>query len=145
MPSCKYCHQEISKFDTDICPHCGARRPIDPNYKTMDITKNIKTVAGDGYELPKSRSQKVYGILCMTLGWLGVHDFYIYMPKRGAMHLIATILLVLIVGLPVFFAAWPNPLAFIIPLLVAILAHIPLGYVYWKVESPKDGRGEFLR
>lgn len=145
MPNCKYCHQEITKFDTDVCPHCGAKRPIDPNYETMDITKNIKTVAGDRFQLPKTRSQKTFGILCMTLGWAGVHDFYIYMPKRGVLNIIATLLITLGVGLPVFLAAWPNPLAFIIPFLVVALLHIPLGIVYWKVESPKDGRGEFLR
>ena len=145
MPNCKFCHQEISKFDTDVCPHCGAIRPIDPNYKTMDITKNIKTVAGDGFELPKTGSQKTYGILCMTLGFLGIHDFYIHLPKRGFAHILATLVLVLGIGMPVFFAAWPNPFAFLIPLFVVMLAHVPLGYVLWKIESPKDGRGEFLR
>ncbi len=145
MPNCKFCHKEISKFDTDICPHCGGIHPIDPNYKTMDITKNIKTVAGEDFQLPKTRSQKTCGILCMALGWLGVHDFYIYMPKRALIHILVTLVLVLGIGFPVYFAAWPNPMAFLIPLIVVILAHIPLGYVLWKVESPKDGRGEFLR
>ena len=144
MPNCKFCHKEITKFDTDICPHCGAIRPIDPNYKTMDITKNIKTVAGD-FDLPKTRSQKVFGILCMTLGWLGIHDFYIYLPKRGLAHILVTLIVVLGIGLPVYFAAWQNVLAILIPLFVVILAHVPLGYALWKIESPRDGRGEFLR
>ncbi len=145
MPNCKYCHREISKFDTDVCPHCGAIRPIDPNYKTMDITKNIKTVAGENFELPKTRSQKVFGILCMMLGWAGIHDFYIYLPKRGLLHILVTLVLTLGIGLPLFLTVWPNPLAFIIPFLLAWVAHVPLGYVLWKIESPKDGRGEFLR
>ena len=145
MPNCKFCHQEITKFDTDVCPHCGAIHPIDPNYKTMDITKNIKTLTGEHFDLPKTRSQKVFGILCMTLGWAGVHDFYIYMPKRAFLHILVTLALTLGIGLPVFFLAWQNVLAFLIPFLFVWLVHVPLGLVYWKVESPKDGRGEFLR
>lgn len=146
MPYCQYCHEEISKFDTDICPHCGAKKPIAQGYKTMDVTRAFGAVDGSEYKMPKTRSQKTFCILTMTLGFFGVHEFYIYRPKRGLVSIAVTLLFVLAVGLPLFLTgALANALAFLIPFAVVWIAHVALGIFYFRVESPKDGRGDFLR
>lgn len=146
MPYCRNCHQEISRFDTDICPHCGTPQPIAQGYKTMDVTKAFKAENSNEYELPKTKSQKVFAILCMTLGNFGVHEFYIYRPKRGFVALGLTIFFVLAFGLPMFFTKiLDNAWAFVIPFAFLWLLHILLGIYYLRVESPKDGKGEFLR
>lgn len=145
MPYCKHCHQEISKFDTDICPHCGGEKPIAIGYQTMDVTRTFKTAQGD-YEMPRTRSQKIFSLLCMFLGFFGVHEFYIYRPKRGIFCIVLTILAIVAVGLPLYLTGLlHNALAFVIPLLGVWALFVIMGFLYLKVESPKDGRGEFLR
>ena len=145
MPYCRHCHQEITKFDTDICPYCGGDKPIATGYKTMDITRPFKPVGGD-YAMPKTRSQKTFCLLCALVGYFGVHDFYIFRAKRGLLDCLLSIAFVLAVGLPLFFTgAFANALAFVLPFALVWLFHVILAILYWKVESPKDGKGDFLR
>ena len=145
MPYCRNCHKEISRFDNDICPHCGTPHPIAEGYKTMDVTKAFR--AGDAnYVPPKTRSQKVFAALCMGLGYFGVHEFYIYRPKRGFISIALTVVLIAAFGFPMFFSGvLKNAFAFLIPFFFVWFVHIILGIYYFKVESPKDGKGDFLR
>lgn len=145
MPYCRFCHKEISKFDTDICPHCGEKNPIAQGYKTMDVTRNFKTLGAE-VDAPKTKSQKVYAFLCMGLGYFGIHNFYIYRTQRGLIDIAITVLFIMAIGLPLFFTGvLANALAFIIPFLFVWLVNVGLGFYYLKVEAPKDGKGDFLR
>lgn len=144
MPYCRHCHQEISKFDTDICPHCGGEKPIASGYKTMDVTRTFGTV--EGKKMPKTKSQKVFSVLAMLLGYFGVHNFYIYRYSRAVIDILITVVLVASVGSGLFFSGLiPNALAFLIPFFAIWVCHILLGIYYGRIEAPKDGRGEFLR
>ena len=145
MPYCQHCHKQISKFDTDICPHCGEKHPIAPGYQTMDVTRAFKP--GDAsFKMPKTRSQKTFCVLCMLLGYFGVHEFYIFRPQKGILCIAFTIVATIAVGLPLFLTgALKNALAFVLPFLAIWLFFVVLGMLYLKVESPKDGKGEFLR
>ena len=146
MPYCRHCHQEISKFDTDICPRCGGARPIAQGYKTMDVTRNFATVSGEQYSMPKTRSQKTFSLLCMLLGYFGVHEFYIYRKSRAIAIIFITLAFVGGVGSLLFFLTpLHNVLAYLLPFLVLWVIYIVLGIFYRKVEAPKDGKGEFLR
>ena len=144
MPHCKNCQREIDKFNTDICPYCGEPHPIDPGYKTMDITGNIKTLNG-GKPLYHAKSQKVYAFLCIFLGYFGIHDFYIGKAKRALPELLATLILTGGVGALLFFLAWPNAFAFLFPFALCWIFYIVMGSVLMRSGSLKDGRGEFLR
>ena len=144
MPYCRHCHEEISKFDTDICPHCGGAKPIAAGYQTMDVTKTFGTMQGD-FEMPKTRSQKVFAILCMTLGYFGIHEFYIYRKKVGFFELLATLILVGGGGTALFLTIVHNAFAYLIPFLILWVIYVVRGIYYLKVESPKDGKGDFLR
>lgn len=144
MPYCRHCHEEISKFDTDICPHCGGDKPIATGYKTMDVTRAFGTI--EGRQMPKTRSQKTFAILAMTFGYFGVHNFYIFRPKRGLIDILITLALVGGMGSALFFSgALVSAMAFLTPFFAVWLCHILLGVYYMKIESPKDGKGEFLR
>ena len=146
MPYCRHCHQEISKFDTDICPKCGGSKPIAEGYQTMDITRAIDVVEGAHYDMPKSRSQKTFAILCMTLGYLGIHDFYIYRNIRGVACILISLVFVSAVGFPLYFLQLvPNALAFLLPFAFEWIIFVLVGILYLKVEAPKDGHGDFLR
>lgn len=144
MPFCKYCHGEISRFDEDVCPHCGAPSPIDEGYKTMDVTKTIHDL-----NLPKdlyrSRSRIVYALLCCLLGVFGVHSFYARYYKRGGIELGGTIVLVAGIGSLLYFTAFPSVWAYLIPLICLYAIAIGFGIFYFLYDSVKDGKGELLR
>ena len=145
MPYCKNCNQIISKFDTDICPYCGTPHPIESGYKTMDMTKRYDQF-GNQSPLYRSRSQKTAAILAMATGPFGGHFFYVRKPVAGIIAILATLLIVGGVACALIFGASFNPaLAILIPLAGVWLCHIVYGLLFLKMNSPKDGNGEFLR
>lgn len=145
MPYCKYCHKEISKFDSDVCPYCGGSNPIQDDYKTMDVTTSIGKL-GEEINLYKSKSHKKFALLAMFLGMFGVHNFYIKKNKLGYINIAVTILLELSLGLILYFSgAIKNVLAFILPLVCLFVFYLILGLYYLKKDSLKDADGEFLR
>ena len=143
MPVCKNCHREITKFDTDICPHCGEKHPIPTGYRTMDVTQVLSSLPEE--DLPKTRKRNTAVLLCALLGVFGVHFFYLFETKKGLISLAITLLLVGGLGTALFFAL--HRFVPIYPILFGAdyLFYIFAGIYLLKKESPKDGRGEFLR
>ncbi|HAS55658.1 MAG TPA: hypothetical protein DEF61_04330 [Firmicutes bacterium] len=145
MPYCKFCHHEISKFDRDVCPFCGGVNPIDSEYKTMDVTRQIGKIK-DEVELYKSKSHLSFSLYAMFLGMFGVHNFYIKKTKLGIINLITSFLFEISLGLILYFTgAIKNALAFLLPFLILFLFYLIVGLIYLKKDSLKDGEGEFLR
>ena len=144
MPYCRNCHQEISKFDTDICPYCGERHPIDSHYQTMDVTRGFSSLEGQ-YELPKAKSLKATRLLCAFLGYFGIHWFYIHRPKRGAVDLLLTLLVVGGIGSLLLFTPLSPVGCYLIPFFALWAVYIAEAIAMGRLDSPKDGRGEFLR
>lgn len=146
MPYCKYCKKEISKFDSDVCPHCGGISPIEDNYKTMDVTTSFGKYGKD-ISLYKSKSHKKFALLCMLLGMIGVHNFYIHKQKTAYINIAVSILFIACLGLILYFSgAIKNYyLAFLLPFIILFVIYLFLGLYYLKKDSLKDGEGEFLR
>ena len=144
MPYCKNCHREISRFDSDICPYCGTRNPIDENYKTQDVTQHIDPVKGE-YKLYRSKSRKTYGLLCTLLGYFGIHEFYLGFAKKAVWELVITLLLVGGVGSLLYFLAWKNWMIYLFLFLAVWIFYAVLGLLYAKKDTLKDAKGEFLR
>ncbi len=144
MPSCKYCHRNISKFDSDICPYCGERDPIDSSYKTKDVTQFVDPYSGE-YELYRSKSKKTMLIFMFTLGFSGAPYFYIGKKKEGFISLLVSLLFIASLGSLLFFTCLNNALAFLIPLFALYLFYAVLGLVKKNSDSLKDSNGEFLR
>ena len=125
MPYCKYCHREITRFDSDICPHCGGKKPLEDNYKTMDVTQTLTGVKLEG-ELYRSKSRKTFALLCCLAGYAGAHSFYLGKNLRGA--------------------AAKSFLCYLIPALLIVLFYFAAGVFYlFNGQSLKDGHGELLR
>ncbi|MCQ2743007.1 MAG: TM2 domain-containing protein [Bacilli bacterium] len=144
MPYCRNCHKEISKFDTDICPHCGEKEPIDSSYKTMDITTHLSQEA-KGFKLYKAKSHKKVILLSCLLGYVGAHNFYLGFKKMALIEIAITVLLVLGVGLPlVLTGCFANPFAFIIPFAVIWAAYAVNGFRLKAKEDLKDSNGELV-
>jgi len=146
MPNCKYCHKSISRFDSDVCPHCGAKNPIDEGYETKDMTQFVDPVTGE-YELYRSKSRKAAGFLCLFLGVFGAHHFYLGYTRKGLFTLLASLLISLGIGLPVAFLL-EAPLSIVLglaPFLLLFLFYAVLSVRYFRSETIKDANGEFLR
>ena len=42
MPNCRNCGARLSKFDTDLCPVCGIKNPLEGiSSETVEITSQI--------------------------------------------------------------------------------------------------------
>ena len=42
MPNCRNCGARLSKFDTDLCPVCGIKNPLQgTSSETVEITSQI--------------------------------------------------------------------------------------------------------
>lgn len=79
---CKNCGKEIAP-DAKFCPSCGASTgdaPAQPQYQqpvinVINNNNNVnRNVGGFGY-IHKSKWTAFF--LCLFLGWLGVHRFYV--------------------------------------------------------------------
>lgn len=143
MPTCKNCHRNISKFDSDVCPYCGEKDPIESSYKTKDVTQFVDPLSGE-YELYKSKSKKTMVILMMTLGLFGVPYFYIGKKKEGFIALFSSLVIIGGVGCLLFFTCLSNAWAFLIPFFALYLLYLILGFVLKGNDSLKDNNGEFL-
>lgn len=146
MAKCRECNKEISRVeDEDICPYCGCTHPIDPSYETKDITSLTLDKAGEGYTLYRSKEKKKAFILCLLLGFTGVHNFYLGFLSKGIIDAVITLAFVLGVGLPLFFTVWPSFLAFLIPFFVCFAVFAAISFKYIFNDTLKDAKGEFLR
>jgi len=146
MARCKYCHREISRVrDADICPYCGGVKPIDDDFRTLDVTSVIDPVKGQ-YKTYRSRSRKTAALLCALLGYFGVHRFYLYYPLRGFLCIAITLALVGGVGsILAFVAKMPIWLSYLIPFLAVWIFYVIFSFLLKGQNSLKDGRGEFTR
>lgn len=144
MAKCKYCHEDISRLDKDICPFCGAQHPLDgQDTTTQDITK----VLGE-YIDPKTihvHSRILAGILAITLGFLGVHSFYLNKKKMGFIGLILSLVLIGGIGSILFFGTSLGVFAYLIPYFAIEVLMIAVGVSYFIRRDVVDGYGEFLK
>lgn len=144
MPTCRHCHNQISRFDVDVCPYCGTASPIEEGYKTMDVTKTI----GDlklPKELYKSRSRLSAALLSFFLGPFGFHFFYLRKPIAGILALLATCFGIAGLGTLVYWFAFRSIWAFLIFVIIDYAVYAGFGLFYLTYDSAKDGKGELLR
>ncbi|HBF68256.1 MAG TPA: hypothetical protein DDW20_02920 [Firmicutes bacterium] len=146
MPNCKKCHARLSRLDKDICPFCGAIKPLEgQDDSTEDITKAFDPLEIEDNKI-KPKSKTITIILMMTLGIFGVHAFYLKRWKLGLIILGITIALIAGLGSILFFSgALHNVFAFLIPYFVLEAAMIVGGIIALKRNDIKDGDGEFIR
>lgn len=145
MPKCKNCNSEISRLDKEICPFCGAKKPlVGVDATTEDFTKAFDAIHVENKVVTKSR--KVTAILAMTLGVFGGHMFYIGRKKYGFLILGISLGFIALLGCVLFFSgALRNALAFLIPYFVLEAIMIVSGILILKGHDGLDGNGEFLK
>ena len=77
MPNCRNCGARLSKFDTDLCPVCGIKNPLQgTSSETVEITSQIDlSEMKEGQKVLRRR--KKFIAYFFTLGFTGLPFFYI--------------------------------------------------------------------
>lgn len=84
---CKHCGEQID-FDCVICPKCGKQveelkseaPQVVINNSNSNANVNTNVNGGIGYPL---RKKWTAFFLCLFLGWLGIHRFYVWKTGTG--------------------------------------------------------------
>lgn len=143
MAQCKYCHETISRLDKDVCPFCGGLKPLDgTDTSTQDITKVIGQV--DTKVEIKHKKRIVTMLLAFVVGFLGLHSLYLGKVKHCLITLGISVGLIGGIGSLVYFVAWRNIFAYLIPFFVIEFLMILVGIGYFIKRDVTDSHGEFL-
>ena len=145
MPSCRNCGARLSKFDSDICPVCGTKKPLEGvSSETVEITSQVDLSGfNDGQKVVRRRKQML--LLSLLIGFTGAMFFYIKKGVLGFVWLLVNIVFIAGLLLVLFLAAKLNlVISILIPVLSAYSINIVVGLVYFFKQNLKDGEGEFV-
>lgn len=145
MPNCRNCGARLTKFDSDLCPVCGIKNPLQGiDSETVEVTSQIDlSQMKEGQKVVRRRKSMI--ILFFALGFTGAPFFYIKKAVMGLIWLIAN--LVVLGGLFAlfYFAIKVHiALAIIIPFVVVYGINAIVGSIYNFLPDLKDGEGEFI-
>lgn len=145
MAKCKYCHQDITRLDKEICPFCGGLKPLEGDSgHTLDITKVIDQV--EHADQLKFHSKVVAALLAIFLGIFGANNFYLGFKKKGLIALAISIVAIAGLGSLIYFVAnWASPFAYLIFYFVLEAIMIGVGVRYLVSHSVTDSSGAFLK
>lgn len=146
MPYCKNCGARITKFEKDICPICGQKKPLEgATSDTVEITTELKIHDKDRKEQYKAHFRFDTFLLFLFIGFTGAGFFYLNFKKRGLIWLLCN--LAVIGGLIGLFIALLSPtswISYVAPFAAAYLVNIGVGIYYLCKSDIKDGNGEFI-
>ncbi|HKL72698.1 MAG TPA: hypothetical protein VJY64_00735 [Candidatus Onthovivens sp.] len=146
MPKCKYCSARISKFDKDICPACGAKKPIDSReQQTTDITQQIDQVSEVQLKF-KTRKKKTLVYLGSLLAFFGAGYFYLGFILKGFIQFGANLLLTGICTLAFFYGVELDiAISVIIALVLTYSINFSLYLYHYLFNTIKDVNGVFIK
>ena len=145
MPSCRNCGARLSKFDSDICPVCGTKKPLEGvSSETIEITSQVDLSSFAAGQKVKRR-RKTMLLLSLLLGFTGALFFYIKKALLGFIWLLINLLVG--AGLAVLFLLVVKlnlALSIILPVILIYLVNAIVGAIYFLKPNLKDGEGEFV-
>ena len=145
MPNCRNCGARLSKFDTDLCPVCGIKDPLQgTSSETVEITSQIDLAEmKEGQKVLRRR--KKFIAYFFSLGFTGLPFFYI---KKNILGLIWLVVNLAVLGglFAVFYFAVSAHIAvaIIVPLLIVYAVNAVVATIYNFLPDIKDGEGEFI-
>ena len=145
MPSCRNCGARLSKFDSDICPVCGTKKPLEGvSSETIEITSQVD-LSGFAAGQKVVRRRKNLLLYFLLIGFTGAGFFYLKQKRNAFLWLVAN--LAVIGGLFAFFyfaLSLHLALAIILPIVTVYVFNIGTGLIYYNLPNLKDGEGEFV-
>lgn len=146
MPRCKYCGENITKFDKKLCPYCGKENPIDENvHLTSHITQTIATVEKEEIAEYKDHKKKTYVLLSCFLGIFGVHEFYLGLIKRGFLNLGIALISICAIGTLLFFFSPLKLFSYLVAFGAIYLIYLIKGIFEISNKTKVDSKGIPLR
>ena len=145
MPNCKNCGARISKFDADICPVCGAVKPLEGvNSETVEITSQIDlNNFKDGQKVVCRRNKLL--LLFLTVGFTGLPFYYLKRKTFALIYLLINIAILAGAFSLLFFVAHLHiVVSIILPILAVYIISAIIGVIYYFLPDLKDGDGEFI-
>ena len=149
MPKCRFCGESITKFDKDICPFCGEKKPLDGvDNSTIDITQFIETLPEDQKEVKFKQHSKIVNILlCMFFGYFALDLFYIGFVKFGLIRLSINILMNVVASIFLFFFIKELGLLWSIlyPFFAIMIVFFVNGIILFFSKDRKDAHGVLMK
>ena len=145
MPNCRNCGARLSKFDADICPVCGTKKPLEGvNSETIEITSQIDlNNFAEGQKVVRRR--KTLLVLFLAVGFTGTPFFYLKKKKMAIIWLLINF--IILGGLFALFFALIKPhivISILIPIVAVYLLNSIMGAIYHFLPDLKDGEGAFV-
>ena len=146
MPYCKSCGSRISKFDKDICPICGTKKPLEgASSDTVEITTELNVHKKENDLGYKAHYRITAFVLFAFLGWTGAGFFYLNFKKRGLIWLLVNLAFIGgLMGLFIAFIGPKNWITYVAPFAAAYLVNMGFSLYYLAKNDIKDGNGEFI-
>ena len=145
MPSCRNCGARLSKFDTDICPVCGFKKPLEGvSSETVEITSQVDLSGfNDGQKVVRRRKKML--LLSILVGFTGALFFYLKKATMGVIWLLINAIFIAGLLLILYFVIKLNiVISLLIPVLSSYACNIIIGVLYFFKQNLKDGEGEFV-
>ena len=145
MPSCRNCGARLSKFDNDICPVCGTKKPLEGvSSETIEITSQVDlSDFKAGQKVVRRR--KMMLILSLLVGWTGAMFFYLKNMKVAILWLLLNLGFIASISLLLFSLVGLHiALALVVGFAGAYLVNIINGLIFFYRKDLKDGEGEFV-
>ena len=145
MPSCRNCGARLSKFDSDICPVCGMKRPLEGvDSETVEITSQVDLSGFNDAQKVVRRRKKML-ILSILFGFTGALFFYLKKAMIGAIWFLINAIFIVGILLILLLAVKLNiVISILIPVLSSYLINTIIGLIYFFKQNLKDGEGEFV-
>ena len=145
MPVCKNCGARISKFDKDICPVCGSKKPLEGvTSETIEITSEIK-LGNPEFKAYKETKRSVMLLMFVLFGIFGGGFFYAKFKRMGLFWLAINLIFIGGIGsILAFLTKIPVLWGYLIPLFITIGFNIIAGLFFFLKHDMKDGNGEFI-
>ena len=145
MPNCRNCGVRISRFNKDLCPICGTKKPLEGVVSdTMEVTAQVD-LSGIKEGQRVLRRRKPVLLLFALIGFSGAAFFYLKQKMKAFMWL-AINLIVIAAFFLLFYYLLQAGLVLSVSLTIAVLYifNITTGIVYFLLPNLKDGEGEFV-
>ena len=145
MPSCRNCGARLSKFDTDICPVCGFKKPLEGvSSETVEITSQVDLSGFNDAQKVVRRRKKML-LLSILVGFTGALFFYLKKATMGVIWLLINAIFIAGLLLILYFVIKLNiVISLLIPVLSSYACNIIIGVLYFFKQNLKDGEGEFV-